>query len=659
MVHISSGGYGSTHLEEGVGRRKGSRMTLRIAGAVGLLCVGVVALGVTVGRGRAGSAASELLVAKPAHDFTASRDKSSYNAYFSQLSSSESQKHAKYLARDAAARTSAAAAMADLGSYFHKVEDSISGEMKKDAKKVVVSSLSSVSPAAKEEVKGKGKSEGVPPEVAAEAGVAASVYKSADAARSDIDSFFDSMPTGKKVKHLTAADADKELMGMFGDDGHDHSAHHATDKQVSAAKAQDDLDSYFDSMPTTSKRARASSPKVETGDLGLDADEPSSSHSAHWSSQSSEVRKYIDGKRNAMKKGGAFSAVTMDGSVVKQSKIWSSDNARKEMDGYWSAMGGGDRRAEEARAKKDGDVKAFARLHPGYKRAIEQAHTDWAAAHGGRPPQTEAEKKEYAKLVETEDIHRDDPQHIVIEAYLKEHPEVAAKFKKVHDTWYAKYATPPHSDAEKQEYKDLMIKYVGHLDIDAKKVMAKQDKGHKAEKHTGSKAALLKEYMRSHPEVQTQIDRVHAEWKKGHTAPPKGTAEKVGRECPSPPPAPGPRHHHAEARAPSRPPSADTMAQAAYDALMKKYVGDLHITTAAKGRGLVSLAKVGPPHMTQCAGPPHMTQCAVCFDALVVCLVGRQRPCLKRGRVPRAAVPWRFEAARTPGGWSSSLIVIS
>ncbi len=38
----------------------------------------------------------------------------------------------------------------------------------------------------------------------------------------------------------------------------------------------------------------------------------------------------------------------------------------------------------------------------------------------------------------------------------------------LHDEWYGKHKEPPHSDAEKAEYKADMLRIVGKLDIDSK-----------------------------------------------------------------------------------------------------------------------------------------------------------------------------------------------
>jgi len=550
-VAITERRYGS--LEEGQARYESKgRMTAstrRVAGALGLLCVvavvGLTAMGAGSG-GDSSAARSELLrVAKPANDFTASSDKAAYNAYFSQLTAKEESKHVKDLERDARASGSAAAATANIGSYFLHIAQAIAGE--KHASKSKLAKLAGA----------KTTEAGPPAEVAKEAGpVAAEVYKSADAARDDLDSFFDSMPTGKKASHLTAAEADKQLMDIFPSTGKD-----AAPKRTSARQAQSDLDSYFDSMPTHMRRKERATPSAEVDqDIGLDGDAEPANGGKRWSSQSSKVRDYIEGKRKAIEKGGGFTQVTNDGSVVKQSKVWSSDNARKAMDGYWNSMNGATRKQMEESAKKNGDIKMYEKLHPGYKKALDMAHKEWAASHNGRPPQTPEEIKEYGKLVQSEDIHKDDPGHVVMEAYLRQHPEVKAKMKKVHDEWYAKHSKPPTTEAEKDAYKALVTEYVGHLDIDSKKVMAKEhahDAPAGATEHVGTKQALLKEYMASHPELRKKLDKVHAEWKKHHAALPQGAEEK-----------------------------------AEYDALMKKYVGDLHITTAsAKGHGTMSLAK--------------------------------------------------------------------
>ncbi len=43
-----------------------------------------------------------------------------------------------------------------------------------------------------------------------------------------------------------------------------------------------------------------------------------------------------------------------------------------------------------------------------------------------------------------------------------------AYIKQLHDEWYAKHKTPPHTAAEKSEYANDMLRIVGKLNIDSK-----------------------------------------------------------------------------------------------------------------------------------------------------------------------------------------------
>uniref|UniRef100_A0A6U5BZY0 Uncharacterized protein n=1 Tax=Hemiselmis andersenii TaxID=464988 RepID=A0A6U5BZY0_HEMAN len=529
----------------GGGRTRRSPRVTALVAAVAV--VGMVALVASSLSSRGGSRRVEL-VSKPAGDFTAQQDKEAFGSYFSKLSQAEASEHAKYLAKDHKAEGAAGKQLLNIAKYFVDMAEAVvpspkgSQKAAKPAAAMPVHHHSSKAPAD-------------------DSKVAAAAYQSGDDARNDIASFFDSMKTGKAkgAKHLTAKDAEKQLDSIFPTNERAVRSHEEkqeakeAQKALSARAAQSEMDSYFDSMaPTTHHAARHHAAAPLDDGLGEPAHK-------RWASQSSDVRDYIESKRNAIKSQGGFTDVTSDGHFVKQKERWSSENSRKEMDGYWNSLSGATRAQEDRTARKNNDVKAYERLHPMYKKAVEMAQKDWMKTHRG-PPTNKAEAMEYNKLIESENPRKDEQSHIVMKAYLKQHPEVAAKFKKVHDDWYAKHSKPPSTPQEQSEYAALTAKVVGHLDIDSKAVLAKaraEAPSHGEEKHTGSKADLLREYLQSHPHVQANIDRVHSEWKRHHSAPPSTPAEKR-----------------------------------AYDGLMKRYVGDLHITSAKKGVPLTTLAKV-------------------------------------------------------------------
>ncbi len=174
-----------------------------------------------------------------------------------------------------------------------------------------------------------------------------STYKSTDAARNDIDSFFDNLPVGKKAgSGLSAKQAEKQLDDIF--PTHERKVaqlerqqdHKAQKLAMSADSAQDDLDSYFDSLPTEKRSAHK------------------------FSDQSDETRSYIEAKRAAMNKGESFTEVTGDGKVVKTSEKWSSEEARKQLDDIF----GGD--VQPARSSHS-HLNKYEEEHPEFQKQLE------------------------------------------------------------------------------------------------------------------------------------------------------------------------------------------------------------------------------------------------------------------------------------------------
>lgn len=318
-------------VEEGRKQPSGVRNT-RVLIIVAALGIVALTCVVTVGLQRAGGRYSLLgEVAVPAGDFTSSADERAYSAYFTQLDASEAKSHQKQEAADSK----------------HQPD------------------------------------------------TVAQKPRSADAARSDLDSFFDSLSAAKKRldKGLSSMQAVKNLDDIF-------PTHEAKDKAkqlaqdhkdaqaaISASKAQADLDGYFDAMgaglhkkkqigitreqaakdvvsmfPSSSAKRAHSKPAAKSAMSAAKAQadldgyfremQPetkkhlthssatkstqSDSETHHkWSNQSPEVQDYIAKKRVTIEHNGGFTDVAANGQVVKTSERWSSANARKELDGYF------------------------------------------------------------------------------------------------------------------------------------------------------------------------------------------------------------------------------------------------------------------------------------------------------------------------------------
>ena len=60
-----------------------------------------------------------------------------------------------------------------------------------------------------------------------------------------------------------------------------------------------------------------------------------------------------------------------------------------------------------------------------------------------------------------------------LQKYLRENPDVKHKMEQAKTQFFEKYGHAPQSDKQNQEYHDLMKKYVGHIDIDVKKILGK------------------------------------------------------------------------------------------------------------------------------------------------------------------------------------------
>jgi hypothetical protein len=294
--------YGS--LESGVPLTAPSniRRALVIVAALSAVTLGCILL---IGTQRHEWSALEQRVVLPPNDFTASKDMKAYDSYFSQLNQKAKEQEAAFK----------------------------SGETK-------------------------------------------ATYKSTNAARNEIDSFFDNLPVGKKAKSglsakqaeaqlddifpthekkvaqreheqgLSAKQAEAQLNDIF--PTHEQKVAQIEREQdqkaqklaMSADKAQDDLDSYFDSLPTVK-------------------------HTAHKvSDESDSTRSYIEAKRAAMEKGGSFTEVTKDGQVIKTADKWSGAEARKQLDD----MFGGE---VHQRRNNHAQLNSYEQEHPGFQKQLE------------------------------------------------------------------------------------------------------------------------------------------------------------------------------------------------------------------------------------------------------------------------------------------------
>jgi len=60
-----------------------------------------------------------------------------------------------------------------------------------------------------------------------------------------------------------------------------------------------------------------------------------------------------------------------------------------------------------------------------------------------------------------------------LQKFLRENPDIKQKMAQAKKQFFDKYGHAPQSDKQNQEYHDLMKKYIGHIDIDVKKVLGK------------------------------------------------------------------------------------------------------------------------------------------------------------------------------------------
>ena len=104
-----------------------------------------------------------------------------------------------------------------------------------------------------------------------------------------------------------------------------------------------------------------------------------------------------------------------------------------------------------------------------------------------------------------------------LEKYLRENPDVKHKMALAKKQFFDKYGHAPQSDKQNQEYHDLMKKYVGHIDIDVKKLLGKgavktQKKYLVEDKFTEAQRQRNKILKHMHHEAEKYVDKHGSGW---------------------------------------------------------------------------------------------------------------------------------------------------
>mmetsp|Transcript_133433 Transcript_133433/g.198358 ORF Transcript_133433/g.198358 Transcript_133433/m.198358 type:complete len:411 (+) Transcript_133433:2-1234(+) len=343
-------------------------------------------------------------------------------------------------------------------------------------------------------------------------------YRSSDAARAELNEYFDSQAVATRKHGISSKQAMSQLNAIFPTAG-DAKIKQIRAKQqktvmqdlhYSSSAAQDDLDSYFDSMD--------SSPKKHA-------------HKDH------------------------------------HFKAESTDKARDDMDSYWDSLTESEHH-EWHHAKKSSSSKPTAEMvaqakklaleeykkdHPDFAKKLDQVHIDWMKTHDGIPT-TVSEKKKYTNLIKEVEQGVDlpitkhlkaimdgkedaktgmkaqaadsNPRKLALQKFLDSNPDVKAKMVKAKKEFFEEYGHPPNpkSKHEMQKYHDIMKKAVGKIDISIDKELGtKKAKG----ADSSDKVAELKKFEKENPMVQAKIQKVHKLWASKHTAPPKTPAEEA------------------------------------------------------------------------------------------------------------------------------------
>jgi len=312
----------------------------------------------------------------------------------------------------------------------------------------------------------------------------AATYQSDVASRQDLNSYFDNENKVAKKAHrkdFTSEAAKQQLSAIFGNSKADHmsaTVKHIQKKLVtqdlaySAKDANSDLDSYFDSMQETNVRANRAHARKET-------------------------------------------SVDDDGLPVL-----TSQKSKQQQ--------------EDAAVNKE-ELENYKKNNPDFKKRMDTVHLKWMEQHGGGLPKSKAEIKAYAALVEkyVGDISelvkkartssakqlKEDPnmRKQALEKYLRENPDVKHKMAQAKKQFFDKYGHAPQSDKQNQEYHDLMKKYVGHIDINVKKILGKgavktQKKYMVEDKFTKAQRKIDKIQKHMHHQAEKYVDKHGSGW---------------------------------------------------------------------------------------------------------------------------------------------------
>ncbi|EKX34657.1 hypothetical protein GUITHDRAFT_166162 [Guillardia theta CCMP2712] len=316
------------------------------------------------------------------------------------------------------------------------------------------------------------------------------------------------------------------------------------DPYVSSRAARSDLNSYFDKLPVhKGKRMGISARRARMQLNSIFQQDPSVMHQAKALNQ--RVRRQ-----------------------VVQDLAFSSKNAKDDIDSYFDSMQPETHKYSyhhHQHDKSDADeglshaqlqerLVKFKKQNPEFAKKVEEAHAMWMKNHKA-PPKTMKEKKEYGVLLNkyVGDMAailsgKEAPQPAkaskpakaslksqAFKAYMAQHPDTKKKFMKAQGIFLKKYGHLPQNDGEKQTFKALLKKYVGHLDISVKKTLGKDSADVKsgADDSTASKVddetkqKMLKTMEKKDPTLQQKLKEAHDVWiKTGHKGPPKNAEEE-------------------------------------------------------------------------------------------------------------------------------------
>ena len=189
---------------------------------------------------------------------------------------------------------------------------------------------------------------------------------------------------------------------------------------------------------------------------------------------------------------------------------------------------------ETAQVNKE-ELENYKKNNPDFKKKMDTVHLKWMEQHGGGLPKSKADIKAYAALVEkyvgdiselvkkarksSSKMLKEDPniRKQALQKYLRENPDVKHKMEQAKTQFFEKYGHAPQSDKQNQEYHDLMKKYVGHIDIDVKKILGKgaikTQKAHQVEdKFVQAQRKINKIQKHMYHEASKYVDKHGSGW---------------------------------------------------------------------------------------------------------------------------------------------------